>query len=274
MNTILIPVPSHASKEKMKTCIRVVTDKRTDRLHFLHVLTYPPAVDMVDIMATQTDLALEEMREKERVEFFQFTEEFKKEGYQVEEAIPMGFFNQEFLALVDSVKPSLILMFTSGSHSVVEDIFGTNTSHIFEKILAPVLVVSADADLKNLQSAVVGLSLENEDLEVLKKVFVFAENLNVELKFVKIDNNFQLDIINDESVLNTLQELYPGKMPSIVHRIAEDVADGLQAYANESKSDLIVLLTTKRNFIEKLFHKSVTKDLVLHSKKPLLIYHY
>ena len=103
---------------------------------------------------------------------------------------------------------------------------------------------------------------------------LFKGHISFILRFIKIDNNFQLDIINDEQVLEKLHKMYPGKIEYIVHRQAEDVAEGLEKYANEANADLIVLFTTKRNIIEKLFHKSVTKDLVLHSKKPLLIYHY
>jgi nucleotide-binding universal stress UspA family protein len=116
--------------------------------------------------------------------------------------------------------------------------------------------------------------MENEDFNVLNTYFKFETDFNLTSSFIKIDNNFQLDIINDEQVLEKLHKMYPGKIEYIVHRQAEDVAEGLEKYSNEANADLIVLFTTKRNIIEKLFHKSVTKDLVLHSKKPLLIYHY
>ncbi len=274
MKTILIPVSQSAPKDKLKACIQLVAKKTTHKLHLLHVITYPMAAGLAEVIAVQSDEVELELRKKEENAFREFAEEMIKDGYQVDISVPLGFFDQEFLDIASKSAPSLILMFTSGSHSVVEDIFGTNTSNIFEKVTAPIFVVNSDAEINPLKKAAVGLALENESLTVLSKLFSFAEDRSMELNFVKIDNNFQLDIINDEAILNELQELYPNKIPNIIHRQAEDVADGLQNYAKESKADLIVLFTTKRNFIEKLFHKSVTKDLVLHAKKPLLIYHY
>jgi nucleotide-binding universal stress UspA family protein len=274
MQTILIPFSKNAPKDKMKASIPLIANKSTSKLQFIHVITLPSAVGLIDLMATKTDHVEEELRADEENAFNEFMEELKKDGYQVEVSKPVGFFDQEFIELANTLMPDYIIMFTQGSHSVVEDIFGTHTSAIFEKIKSPIFVMPYDSNVTSFSKAAVGLNMENEDFNVLNTYFKFETDFNLTSSFIKIDNNFQLDIINDEQVLEKLHKMYPGKIEYIVHRQAEDVAEGLEKYSNEANADLIVLFTTKRNIIEKLFHKSVTKDLVLHSKKPLLIYHY
>jgi len=122
--------------------------------------------------------------------------------------------------------------------------------------------------------ATVGLDMEDHGIESLKSFFEFADELEIDCSYIKIENRLQMDIINDEIILARLQKKYPGRIDHIVHRPADDISDGLEKYAAESKSNLIVLFSTHKNFIERLFDKSITKDLILHSKTSLLIYRY
>lgn len=274
MKNILIPVSQNAPKEKIRNCIHTLANKTTHKITLLHVVAVPTSEEYIEGMVSGSENVIEELREVEETDFRKFCDLLINDGYKVDISVPLGFFDEKFINLANELQPEFVIMFTSGADNVFEDIFGTNTSYIFEKISSPVFVVSYNSELNELKKAVVGLHMENDNLQVLKKYFDFEKIYNLSSTYVKIDNNFQLDIINDELVLGELQKLYPNKIQTIVHRQHEDVAEGLEKYANESKADLVVLFTTRRNFIEKLFHKSITKDMVLHSKKPLLIFHY
>ncbi len=274
MKTIMIPVAHNAPKEKIRNCIHLLADKSRYRLLLFHVVSIPTVGDSIEGIVVGAEKTIEDIREKEEKAFREFAELIIADGYTVDISVPIGFFDEKFISTANEVKPSFIIMFTGGSHGLLEDMFGTNASFVFEKVTPPIFIISYDYNLKKLSKAVVGLHLENERLAVLGDYFHFADEHKLESNFIKIDHRLQLDIIDDGKVLNQLQKMYPGKIEFIVHRSSEDIAEGLEKYADESGSDVIVLFTTKRNFIEKLFHRSVARDLVLHSKKPLLIYHY
>lgn len=274
MKNILIPVSQNAPKDKIRKCIHVLASKDSHKITLLHVVAVPTSEEYIEGMVSGSENVIEELRKKEEADFRKFAELLISDGYQVDISVPLGFFDEKFIHLSKEIQPDFVIMFTSGADSVLEDIFGTNTSYVFEKIKSPLFVVSYTGEISTLKKAAVGLHLENDNMHVLQQYFDFEKAYNLESSYIKIDNNFQLDIINDELVLEELQKLYPNKIQSITHRQHEDVAEGLEKYANESKADVIVLFTTHRNFVEKLFHKSVTKDMVLHSHKPLLIFHY
>jgi nucleotide-binding universal stress UspA family protein len=274
MNKILIPMGSELPKENLKSSIGLIANKTTDKIVLLHISTYPMAVEIADIVAYEETDIIQQKITTEKNELETFARELGELGYQVETATSLGFFDQEFVDISNRIDPDLILMYTSGSHGWMDDLFGTHTSAIFEKVKSPVLVIPMAANFNRLKKAVVSLSLENEDLRTIKNYIRFADERELESSYVKIDNHYQLDIINDQGVVDQFKQLYPGKLDHLEHRQSENVAAGLENYAQEIDADLIVLFTTKRDLIEKLFHKSVTKSLVLHSKKPLLIYHY
>jgi len=53
---------------------------------------------------------------------------------------------------------------------------------------------------------------------------------------------------------------------------SEDVEDRLNILVKESKADLMVLVSTKRTFFERIFSNSLTKNMVYHSDTPLLVF--
>jgi nucleotide-binding universal stress UspA family protein len=51
-----------------------------------------------------------------------------------------------------------------------------------------------------------------------------------------------------------------------------DVVHGIGHYLKDNDPDLLVLSTHTKSLYEKLFHKSIRKEMVLNSKVPLLIF--
>ncbi len=274
MKTVLIPVSKDAPWEIITKSMRLFIKQTVYRLHFVHMLSSISSKEYLEAVENGEKEKVEEMKRLEGEPIHAFAENLKKEGYKVEVSTPMGVFHQKFAEMANEMKPAFIMMLTTGSDNLLEEIMGTNTSYVFENTLSPMFIVPIKSELVNFKQAAIGLELENENLEALKPFFDFVDETGIDTSFIKIEDHLQMDIINDERVLIELGKLYPNRIDHIVHRESEDVAEGLEKYADESGSDLIVLFTTRRNFIEKLFHKSVTRDLILHSKMPLLIYHY
>lgn len=274
MAKILIPINSVLKSEKVIKYIQNISapDHTEIELFYCSRIEYPVGIDIAtyaQVIEVTNEHNLEEIDYLKKIKH-----QLEELEYKVKISTREGFFVKEFIARANEMGPDFILMFTGGSHNILEEIFGTNTYSIIKELNAPIFVVPTDYDPKKLETAVVGLSLENEDYRVIKHYFDFAEKNKIKSRFVKIDNSFQLNIFDDEMVLKQLHDLYPDKIDYIAHRLSEFPSEGLEAYAKEEKADLIVVFTTHRNFIDKIFHKSVTRDLALHSKVPILVYHY
>lgn len=274
MKTILVPIPDNANTDKIIKTLDLFCKKEEDKIILMHIKSIPASAAILETMSGTADDMIEEASKIEEEGFKKSAEQIKNAGFDIETSAPIGFFDQEFVTQANERNPSLVIMFTAGSHGVIQDIFGTNTSHVFQKLNSPVVIVPQMVEFDELESATVCLHMENEDLNVLGKVFDLSDHLNIKLNFVNIDNNFQLDIINDDLVFNKINKLFPGKVEEVVHRKSENIGVALEDFSNETGTDMLVLFTTRRGLIERLFHKSITRDLALHSQKPLLIYHY
>ncbi len=275
MKTLLIPISSYIPVAVVKKYASFFVTPGKDKIHILKVTTSADAISIIDPLGISFGPLYETSVLDDNKDLEQLAAELTSFGYTIDQTISPGFFDTEVINKSNELNPDFLLMFTHGSHSMVEDLFGTKTSHVFEKIKCPILVIPEDHDVQQIKKVAVGIHLDDDkNFEIMKDLFALSDEMQLELSFIKIDSDYQIDIVDDSGVLTRLQKSYPGRVNYIVHRNAESLAKGLQEYASELHADLTVLFTTKKTFIEKLFHKSVTKDLVLHSKTPLLIYHY
>jgi nucleotide-binding universal stress UspA family protein len=70
-----------------------------------------------------------------------------------------------------------------------------------------------------------------------------------------------------------LQELLAELNPVYDSLVNADINDGLVEFAEKNNIDLLVVVPKKHNLIDKLFHKSHTKHLLLHTHVPLMSVH-
>ncbi|MEM8583442.1 MAG: hypothetical protein AAGF87_04185, partial [Bacteroidota bacterium] len=54
---------------------------------------------------------------------------------------------------------------------------------------------------------------------------------------------------------------------------AESIHEGLDQYMDASPVDMAIIVTKQRNFWERLFHRSATKELAFNAKVPLMVFH-
>ena len=54
---------------------------------------------------------------------------------------------------------------------------------------------------------------------------------------------------------------------------SNSVWEGLNRYAEDNDVDQLVMVTKHRKFWENMLHKSITRQVAVHSKLPILILH-
>jgi nucleotide-binding universal stress UspA family protein len=52
-----------------------------------------------------------------------------------------------------------------------------------------------------------------------------------------------------------------------------DIFEGITTYIADHHVDMVAMLTRKRNLLERIFHKSMTRKMAYHTHIPLLAFH-
>ena len=117
--------------------------------------------------------------------------------------------------------------------------------------------------------------MQKDDIRCLKKIIEYFGHANPVITLLHVEEGKLRD---PEAALQTWfhAEVLPAVNYS--HLQAEcisetDIVKSLDEYLRHNKTDLLVTATRKRNLIERIFDRSITRKLIFHTHIPLLALH-
>ncbi len=218
-----------------------------------------------------TMLSIQELMKKEsEKELDLWRRKIEEKGYDRLLNIQYKSLHAHLLGALNSqlIEPGqLIVMGTLGETGALEELIGSNASSVISKVNCPVLVIPPDGRFsfsgKLLLAGDTEKLPEHIDTDVLKAFCDYHTNSLLEVVQV-VDNGESYDQKAFEGLLEGIQ--YESRS-----LVGENVAQVLDDHIASQPIDILVLLKVKRSLLDKLFHKSITKKLVLHAQIPILV---
>jgi len=162
----------------------------------------------------------------------------------------------------------LIVMGTEGTSEIVDLIMGSTTVGVIEEVTCPVLAVPQTAPYDGIHSIVFAIDEKGvSDINTLMPLVQLSQAFHIPIKvYHKADPRQPAEV---EAVVGRLFENIPHLFfyETSEHNTTESILE----YAKGEKADLVCLIRKKRDFLEKLFHTSVTRENVLRSHVPMLV---
>ena len=171
----------------------------------------------------------------------------------------------------------LIVMGTHGVENLLEFLRGSNTYHAIRKSEIPVLLVPEGYVYSEIKSTVYAYNYLAKRTLPLTQLIPWIRSLKCQLTVLQVNEEAISEDVNDE--MKELQFIFnehlKGEDISIqfdsTH--SSEIAPAIHSYIHRSESDLLVLCTTQRNFIEAMFHKSVIKIITEIANYPVMVLH-
>lgn len=183
-------------------------------------------------------------------------------GYPVEDVV------EEF-ALRNGV--DLIVMGTKGATGLNKVLLGTNAVAVINNSSVPVIVVPGENELKTIKKIVYASDMTNVEEEI-KTLAMFASIFNASIRILHvIPSNSVKKIAIKKTVATLIKEAKYSKIS--LHVASNDnISDAVDGFVTEQKADLLALFTHQLDFYEKLFGRSVTRQLAFHARVPMLTF--
>lgn len=163
----------------------------------------------------------------------------------------------------------LIVMGTKGASGMKKVLMGSNAAAVIGKIDIPVITVPEHARFKPVKQIVYASDLmdigsEMESLIRVGKVFDASIHiLHIVSPGTPMDGN-------GEILKNELIARYHYPNLSLDFRVNENVEEAIEEFIADVHADMLAMFTHQPTFFEKLFGRSVTRELAFHSRIPLL----
>ena len=171
----------------------------------------------------------------------------------------------------------LLLVGNSGKHGVMDKIFGSVSTHLVRYAACPVLSLPADyAYTGSFRRILYATDYAATDEGSVDQLIAFAEKWNSTVHFVHVntgEENNSVHLIED----TLFAEIFENQAPAFAFEMAtireKDVVKGLSDYIEANKIDLIIMVTPRRDWWTRLWHKSMTRAMNMSTLKPLMVFH-
>ena len=170
----------------------------------------------------------------------------------------------------------LIVMGTTGPDDAFQFFFGSNSYRLAKQTSLPVLVVPAGYGYSNIEQTAFAFDYWRNNTLPMAQLVNVIKPLNSALTVLEVlEQSYsprqEEEILADQKII---QDVY-GKEVSIQFQslYTRSIPQALDTYVKENKVDLLALSTQHQSLIDRLFHKSVIKELSRIATYPLLIIH-
>ncbi len=240
-------------------------------LVILHVYTIPVGFNEAPVMINP-----QEWRKDAEVDIARLKSELglrTDHKVTIHTEIVMGMFFQELKLACENNQPYVVVMGSQGTTKAERILFGGHTVYAMKHLEYSLITVPPDAQFDSFKNIVMACDFEDiadaVPVEELKKL---TNDFNSKLHIVNTGN---IDSYDPAIVSGTalLQNMLDSLHPSFHFITSEHIEEGIMHFTEQHKIDLLIVLPKRHTLLERLIHRSHTKQLVLHSHVPVMSLH-
>lgn len=273
MKTILLPTDfSENAKNASRYAFSMFNDD--EHYRFLLVNTFAMPYSASEVIVSVNDIIEQDSRKGLENEISQLKKPFKNLESTLEGVSTQGETVSEIEKVAKNQSADYIVMGTKGSSGLMEVFVGSVTSSVLKNVATPVLVIPEGVEFvapKNIVFAADYMSLKDvSELAPLKEIALKFNSTITMLNVLKKDELTDADEAIEGLKLNAYFQGVPLEYAFLEN---DDIEAGIAEYVSNNSVDMLAMIERKVSFFERLFHKSITKQVANHIKLPLLVLH-
>ncbi len=169
----------------------------------------------------------------------------------------------------------LIVLGSTGASGILERVFGKVSSAVAQKAHCPVMIIPEKAVFKNYRTIMYAGNDLSVSKQAVEKFMDFNDLFHARVHFIHVsESEKDRDPLEREKLLSALFSSIDLDFSFEIGEVkADSITEGLREYSSQHPIDLVVMVTKYRGFWASFFHRSQTKQMVLHPELPILIFH-
>lgn len=180
---------------------------------------------------------------------------------------------QGTLEYAKKIAADLLVVGTEGMNEFKEQVFGSRSSRMVLQADRDILVVPRKVYFKRPRKLVYASDYLEEDKLAIQKVVEFASFFNSEIDIVHVSSSQRMiDKALHQSMVNEIKPFVKSeKVSYVLKTFRDDLALGLENYLQLAKGDMLVTLSKKKDFFDKVFSNNLSRKMSYFITKPLWV---
>ncbi len=270
ISKIVVPTDFSAPAKQAMDYALALSKRLNAEIQILHI----NQVAMVDasMPAETCQMFIKEIEDQTTEQFAKLEQEvLKGSGLKYSMHSRYGFVAEEVCDFAQKHEADLIVMGTTGTSGAMGVLFGSNAASVVSKTTVPVIVIPKDTQFKDLTRIVYATDYNEPEFPAMMRLIYFAEQFDcpLDILHVKSDHDRYFNSENNFFKKNRGKISYPNI--HFVELEKGDIIQSINGYVDEKQVDMLVMAKHNRNFFDRLFHRSLSKQMAFHTHIPLLI---
>lgn len=273
MKSIIVPTDFSATSVNAAYYAVEIAKQIQANIVLLHVLSLPITVSEVPLPPDSYELSLAEANQSLN-ELKEKLERQSNDKFHIICRVTTGSFVGEIESFNSKRNTFAMIMGTSGAGAAGAFFLGSFSLTAAKHFNHPLFVVPPGYHFKGIHKIGLACDMRNVSDTVpfpaIKDIFDHFD-AKLEVLYVSKSNEKMYPQVLAETkfIQNNLAKLHP----EIRITTNDDIKEGLEDFVQKSGIDVLILVPKEHNFVESIFHKSVSKKMVLHPEVPVMILH-
>lgn len=170
---------------------------------------------------------------------------------------------------------SLIVMGTDSPDEWFSFMQGSNTYQTIRKTSAPLLMVPGSVGYQTIDRILYAIDLTASDSIPMEQAVDFARNFRCHITLLQVSEGYRREQeVALDRMVKSVREKYKEQVLFSFETIFDaDVVVALGTQMKKSNSDVLAVCSLNRNFLERILHKSVIRQLSHVANYPILVFH-
>ncbi len=191
---------------------------------------------------------------------------------KIESEVRMGTFFYELKTVCESIEPYTVVMGSQGTTASERLFFGGHTIYAMKHLMWPLITVPRGARFSRIKKIGLACDFEIVDNTPVEEIKKLVKDFNAELHVLITGSREEFDpkIVFESGLL--IEMMAP--LNHEYHFITtENIDEGIMDFSEKNNIDLLIVLPRRHSLLDKIIHRSHTKQLVLHSHVPVMALH-
>lgn len=191
---------------------------------------------------------------------------------EIEEELRIGEFFTEMFNYCEELKPYLVIMGSQGSTATERFLMGSNSVHAMRNLPWPLLTIPSGYAYTQIRKIALASDFTDTISIPMDRIKRFRTDFNATLDVIHIGTNKEVnpDVILKSDVMQEQLNASDAKYHFISQ---ENTQEGILTFTETNEVDILIVIPKQYGFLEQLFHKSMSRQLVLNSKVPVMAIH-
>lgn len=184
--------------------------------------------------------------------------------------VRLGIFKDELVSMCERINPYAVIMGSQEKTATENFLMGGHAGKTIDHFTWPMITVPATAVFADIKKIAFAYDFDAAIEEgFIKDIKLLAIDFNATIDILNASNEAEFDA-EFTTLSHTLEQAF--KPIQIKYNFLSDnnTDEAILAFVEDNNIDLLVVMPKHHNFFQKIFQKSHTKNLVLHSHVPVL----